>query len=580
MILHELYIISLSERQIIKKYIFNKNGINVILGVAKSDSNGVGKTAMVDAIRMVLGAGTPDDFKGKRELTIRDIMLVLKVEINDKIQFWGRQIIDDDNGFIANKIMFDIKAWEPYEINKYREIIQRHIYNEMSDEILPTFQSVREYLIRDEKQGFNDLGLPQRKANQVSQVIDFLSLIPNHYEANINKLKNEKAALESEISVIKTIAKDINKLRNDKLKIESEITKMKGMLDSIDVAKKIDYDEVIYIEAKKQLRKVESLIFKNEYSKKQFEQNIDNLALKHTKMKEMLDLQNFYQQIMSYFPENLNKNYEEMNTFFDFMLNNRGDYFKSRLKALDKELEKLQEQKKILQSTISNSTKIFQNTQIVDDIHNINEQLNAEYIRLAEVKTKINKYDEITELTKASNEKGKEIFEKIGEYEEDYKTYNKIVSNIETHFANLVQIAYGEVGELTYIFNNEFKGKSTTGRIKIICQIADENSHGRLYMKINMFDLALLFNRLDNESGCTFLIHDGSYCKPNPDAKAKIIYFVDEYLKQKEFGQYFITVNKSELSIKDLKKIKEKKMVVAEFDREHEDNNRFFGFKY
>lgn len=52
MILHELYIIGLSEKQIIKKYVFNKNGMNVILGVAKTDSNGVGKTAMVDAIRM------------------------------------------------------------------------------------------------------------------------------------------------------------------------------------------------------------------------------------------------------------------------------------------------------------------------------------------------------------------------------------------------------------------------------------------------------------------------------------------------------------------------------------------------
>lgn len=99
-------------------------------------------------------------------------------------------------------------------------------------------------------------------------------------------------------------------------------------------------------------------------------------------------------------------------------------------------------------------------------------------------------------------------------------------------------------------------------------------------MKINMFDLALLLNRVDSNSGCQFLIHDGSYCKPNPDAKAKIINYVDEYLKNKECGQYFITLNKSEINAEDLSTIRKQKMVVAEFDREYENKNRFFGFKY
>ena len=45
MILKELYVISLKEKQVIKKYVFNEYGLNVILGVAKKDSNGVGKSA-------------------------------------------------------------------------------------------------------------------------------------------------------------------------------------------------------------------------------------------------------------------------------------------------------------------------------------------------------------------------------------------------------------------------------------------------------------------------------------------------------------------------------------------------------
>ena len=136
----------------------------------------------------------------------------------------------------------------------------------------------------------------------------------------------------------------------------------------------------------------------------------------------------------------------------------------------------------------------------------------------------------------------------------------KNVLNIESHFEKLTKVAYSESGDLTYFYENDVKISSATGRIKITCQIADENSHGRLYMKINMFDLALFLNRVDKNSGCQLLIHDGSYCKPNPDAKAKIINYVDQYLKAKKSGQYFITLNKSEISAKDLKKSKKHKI--------------------
>ncbi|RHV70320.1 hypothetical protein DXB05_14170, partial [Clostridium sp. OF13-4] len=206
-------------------------------------------------------------------------------------------------------------------------------------------------------------------------MLDFLSLLPIYYETEINKLKNEQASLQTEIKIIKTLAKDITKLKSDKIKLESEINRMKNMLDSVNVSDKIDYDEEKYILAKKELKKVESQIFKKEYSKKQFEQNVEGLEQRHQKMCELVNLQIYYEQILKYFPEELKKNYEEMEMFFSYMLENRGDYFKNRIEKLEGELEKLQNEKKGLQKIISESTKIFQNTQLVDDIHNINEQL-------------------------------------------------------------------------------------------------------------------------------------------------------------------------------------------------------------
>lgn len=108
MILKELYVISLKEKKVISKYVFNTSGLNVILGVAKKDSNGVGKTAMVDAIRMLLGEKMPEDFQHKEELAKRDILIVLKIEVDGKVQYLARQIIDDENGYISENVIMDL----------------------------------------------------------------------------------------------------------------------------------------------------------------------------------------------------------------------------------------------------------------------------------------------------------------------------------------------------------------------------------------------------------------------------------------------------------------------------------------
>ena len=157
---------------------------------------------------------------------------------------------------MADKFVMDIKAWKIFDLDIYRKKVQSYIFSNLNEEGVPSFQEIREYLIRDEKQGFNDITLPRRKSIQSSRCLNFLSLLPINFEAHINKLKNEQAALQSEINVIKTIAKDIKRLKNDKIKLESEIDRMKNMLDSINVNDKIDYDEEKYILAKKKLKNI------------------------------------------------------------------------------------------------------------------------------------------------------------------------------------------------------------------------------------------------------------------------------------------------------------------------------------
>lgn len=359
MILKELYIVSLKNKEVIKKYSFNEFGVNVILGVAKKDSNGVGKTAMIDSLRMVLGEKLPVDFKNKEELIKRDIMLVLKIQTEKKIEYLARQIIDEENGYVSDYLSMDIKGWDSYEIDDYRKYVQALVFEKLNGEDIPSLQAIREYLMRDEKIGFGDISLTRRNAVQNSRCLNFLSLIPVNYEVEINKLKKEQVELENEIKIIKTIAKDITRLKAEKIKLESEIVKIEKMLDSIDVCEKIDYDEEKYISAKKRLKEVELNIFKKEYNKRQFEQNIKSLEQRHKRILELINLKAYFKQLIEYFPEKLEKNYDDMEKFFNICSKIEVHILKAELKRSKMNYVNYRIRKKYYRSQFLKAQKFF-----------------------------------------------------------------------------------------------------------------------------------------------------------------------------------------------------------------------------
>ncbi|OMD33747.1 DUF2326 domain-containing protein [Paenibacillus odorifer] len=140
--------------------------------------------------------------------------------------------------------------------------------------------------------------------------------------------------------------------------------------------------------------------------------------------------------------------------------------------------------------------------------------------------------------------------------------------------------AYGEIGILDFELNNNTGVNDSTGRIKIICKIEDEKSHGRLYMKINIFDLTWFIHGIENNKDINFLIHDGSYSKPDKYAKAKLLKYVDTKLKSIGKGQYFITLNVDELEKESIEDFDAMGAIVAKFRRGDDEVNRFFGFRY
>lgn len=586
MILKELLIINLINKQILKQYTFNTYGLNIILGVKKEEndeSNGVGKTAMVESLRYLLGSSIPINFDNNPSLIDRDIFLAIKVITDDKKSLYiGRRIVNKNYGYYLfnDCVELDFNKWNILEDEEYKTFIQDLVITNIKDEVMPTFASLREYLIREEKAGFNDITLFNRNAKGIYKNLAFLSQLPYSFEEEIGKLKELQRNLNKELSIINSIGKEITILKMNEKKIRSEILKLDNILKSMDIAKKYNIDEKKYRESKERINEVQSSIFELEHIKRQYERNISDLESKSQKLQSMTDLQPFYEQIIGYFPNHLVKNYEEVNNFYKFMVENRGEYFNSKIIEIEKKLNILQKEQKELRNIIYNASKILKTTELIDDINNITEEMNSKNEILAEINVKIKMYNQKGQINSKINLIKQQIIEVTEKNEKLFNKYNDLIKKLEGTFDKLVNVAYGEEGILEYEYDNRTTLNATTGRIKIKCSIEDESSHGRLYMKINMFDLSWFLNRIDNNVDIQLLVHDGSYCKPDISVKERLLDYVNEYLLEKQRGQYFITLNIDELHAEKIKTYKAQGYVVAELNRENNHINRFFGFKY
>ena len=586
MILKELIIINLIQKKVLKNYVFKDAGINLILGLKRcenDESNGVGKSDMVDSIRYILGRSRPSQFDNNI-LKEKDIFIVLKIQLEkEKTVYLGRRILEENKGYVLeNKgLLLDISSWELKESDSYKLYIQDIIYKNDFKNENPSISSVMEYVIRDEKNGFNEIKLSDRKAYESYRILDFLCELPYNLERNIKTLKDQQRDFNKQLAVIKSMEDEILDLKVRKKRLEEEISELGRIIKDVDISSKFDVDGDKYKKYKKELNKVQGNIFELEFILKQYRQNILDLEEKVDKIRLVEGLEDFYDQIIGYFPEQLKKNYEEMKSFYEFMLDNRGSYFRDKIKEIEIELEYLYKEKLSLKSIIIETSKILKNTELVDDINNLSENLIDKNKELAEINIKIETYDKKTEINKNINKLKTEILRLNQENEKLLELYGDHKEFLEETFLKLVGIAYSEgEGFLKFEYDNKTTLNATTGRIKINCKIVDEKSHGRLYMKINLFDLTWFLGRIKNNSDIQFLIHDGSYCKPDPMVKQRVIDYIERCLQEYNRGQYFITANVDELTQDTIDNLRKSKSIVAELDREDDSKNRFFGFKY
>lgn len=583
MIIKRLIVYSYQLNEILKEYKFNDYGLNLILGEKKGkgqETNGVGKTTMIESINYLLGGSCPEDFIGKQALIEREVLLILEVFSEGQNSFLARLISQPHKGFILHekKVIFELKHWIDKEDDDYKKYINDIIMSFGKDD--PSFSALREYIIRDEKAGFINIGLPDRNAKYEASYLAYLFGLPHDFEKEISKYKKQHRDLNQRLNIINSLKGEISDLKLREKKLNREIQELDTIIQKVNLSKKLTKDAENYQVSKTEYNELQNALFELQHIKKQYQSNIQDLQLKLDEIRLINDIQPFYEQLIGFFPDKVKKNQEDIQHFYSFMVESRGKYFSHKISEIDYQIELKQKRIDELNKAIQRQSKSFRNTDIIADIAKINEDKNIKYEELAQIRVKINMYQEKTNITAEINRIKQEILRQIEMKLDIFKSCETQISEIKELFNRLVTEAYDETGLFEIDLVNDSALNANTGRIKINCTIDDEKSHGRLHMKINMFDLTWLLYGLNIRGNLTFLIHDGSYSKPNGNAKFKLLKYIDQELKLRGKGQYFVTINVNELEVTEISELSDEKCIVARLIRTEDNKERFFGFRY
>lgn len=586
MIIKSLFVISHDDGEILKEYTFNEQGANIILGEKREnndETNGVGKSTMIDCLSFLLGKTIPNYYSNNEILLKKDIFIALDIRFNDNKVFLGRSFNSPRNGYILESSEVPtnkIEEWKKVGLSEFKAFTEQMILKEASENI--TFAALREYIIRDEKTGFNDILLPNRSGIKQYILLNYLFSMPNLTEYEIKSYKDIIDNMSNEIKIIESMNVNITALKVKEEEMINEIEELNQIIEHTKTAVHFNKSSNEYSSIKNELNELQSKIFEYEHICNQYQKNIDNLHQKVNEIKQLEDVEKFYEDLVGFFPKEVKSNYSKVKEFYDFMVESRGDYFKDKISTLKSSLKKLYKDKEGLEAELEETSRIFKSTDYVEDISIVMDEKRKKEIELAEIRVRIGDYNRKNEIVEKINDIQQEVHRiNMMKYDE-FLSYSTKKNELQKIFNELMEVTYKQHGFLDFEYDNRisYSSNSTTGRVKISCSIPDERSHGRLHMKINMFDITWFLNRVLNNLGIYFLIHDGSYSNPDPYVKGTLLNFLNQKLKAIGKGQYFITVNKTELLEDDLRHFEESGMVIAKLDRLNNDKNRFFGFKF
>lgn len=395
------------------------------------------------------------------------------------------------------------------------------------------------------------------------------------YETEINDKVKLIEDMETELNI--TIG-DLNKLRTLKEAKKKKRDEVAEKLDNFDFYfKERDLNKELVENIETKISKLNSQEYNLKYDISQIKDSLNkNNNFDKGRVKKI------FEEMDIYFPDQLEKSYDQLIAFNKKITEERSDFLKTNLQKKKNQLNNILVKLEELNNKRNEILSVLKEKDSFAKFKKYQSQLVELENEISEISNKLDNLDKLQKISDKKQKLETELEKIISKEKLEFALGNRLYESIQSTFTNLVDKILDETAILYYEINNsdniEFKAKITT----IDEDEVTSKSEGYSYKKMLCvcFDLALLINYNDKRF-FEFAYHDGSFESMSDTKKIRYLDTIREICDKYNI-QYILTALEDDIPRTgegDLYEIKEKEVCITLDDRE-KDEGRLFGFSF
>ncbi|MBK7105534.1 MAG: DUF2326 domain-containing protein [Ignavibacteriae bacterium] len=527
-------------------------GINIIYGIKSSDDSslhGIGKSLVLDLLDYALLSyfnpqGTTRLNRAVNKSKLGKHIIILEFSINKDIYKISRSFTkpNEANLFINNKLIHTKSVVKLRD--KFADIIfYRNNYSGKFDtnwyyKLISFYLKIQQ--ITDER-FTNPIKFTNRPYDEILVYLFYLLNLNNSVLAKSLEIQTNKSNLEKSLNITKdfvTSTFEFPNLASAKTKVSTLNKKISQLSSAI---KKLEIDEE-YSSTQKELDEITSEIkrslFLNHSAERrllEFEDlsnNSDRLNTEH--------VEDIYSQYSSdpKLATFIKKSLDDAKEFRSSLFSSRKNFVMIERDRLKRQIEKRERDINSLKTKQRRLLKLLDSEKALDDISAAYDKLSNLESERNQIRSKLDLFDQLEEsISKLSDQ---DSLLKI-EFDEYISKIEKELNNLRSLINEIYSAIFGTIDYESLFF---FTRNEKEHRLKINVIPDDKYSHGKNQGRTLVFDLAVLFNSIENKvNSPKFLIHDGIFDSLDNSHFVALYEYCDKKLKEKVDFQYIVTLN-------------------------------------
>ncbi|WOI12892.1 DUF2326 domain-containing protein [Thalassospira lucentensis] len=517
-------------------------GLNILLAERHESSgvrgtrNGTGKTSFIELLHFLVAEkrNKEDDFhnpsliNNKFEVIFDNSGSQLTIEktageASDLLLVNGREVAAIDLRSELSQTWFGLNS----EIT--------------SQKYSPKFGALLSYFIRKERNGgFADpvLNSTSQKPWDSQVCLSYLLGFDWHLPQKLQLKKDEKKNADALSSMIKSGYLTDGELDLKKMQARADLLDSEIQVKRRDVAsaKVIDGYRSHEISANELTAKIRDM---NEANLEDMDLCEDiELALVEVEDSDISDVRSLYEQVGIFFPNQVQKRFEQVEQFHRQVSKNRQIHLKKELENARNRIELRRSEIARLQLSLSEKLALLRSGVAIERLSLLQSELNFLEVEHADLQQQIPKFQNVAKDQKRLK---REIDDLVDLIEQDVMERSAPRKAAVQIFAETSQALYDDAGQLIIGRSRGIAGLS------IETDIAGKKSGGKNHMQVFCFDWLLVEMAKKNDRFPGFLVHD-SHIFDGVDARQIALALRLAHQKCEELGvQYIVAMNSDDL---------------------------------